>query len=144
MKNSKLTLFFVVGIMVLFSFPLLAQDVLDAVQTPSFFQKIWENVKDKGIWVIVMYVLGILSKNGVTKMIKAIAGKTTIVTRELSHVSLAVSNFSDLIDKSIKEDGSVDQNSLKDAAIAGKTVIIESKEAWITIKPKPVLIEPSV
>ena len=144
MKNSKLTLFFVVGIMVLFSFPLLAQDVLDAVQTPSFFQKIWENVKDKGIWVIVMYVLGILSKNGVTKMIKAIAGKTTIVTRELSHVSLAVSNFSDLIDKSIKDDGSVDQNSLKDAAIAGKTVIIESKEAWITIKPKPVLIEPSV
>jgi hypothetical protein len=143
MKNSKLIFFFAVGLIMIFSFPLLAQDA-SAVPTPGLFAKISAWVQSQAVWSVILFICGIASKNGWTKIVKAIAGKTTIITRELSHVSLAVSNFSELVDKSIKEDGSVDQNSLKDAVTAGKTVIVESKEAWITIKPKPVLIELSV
>jgi len=107
------------------------------VQSLSFFGNIWDSIKTSGIWVVITFICGILSKNGVTKIVKAVAGKTTIVTHELSDVSMAVSNFSDLIDKAIKDDGSVDENSLKQAANAGKTVIAETKDAWVTIKPKP-------
>jgi len=118
------------------------QPAPDAPQL-GFFQKIWNNAKDSGIWVLVMYVAGILSKNGVTKTIKLIAGKTTIVTKELSDVSLSVSNFAGLVDNAIKNDGSVDQNSLKEAAAAGKTVMVEAKEAWVQIIPKKPIVTPS-
>lgn len=138
MKNFKLVLFFGVAMILLLTFQAQAQEVVETGEKTGFFQNIWNNAKESGIWVIVMYVLGLLSKNGVTKVVKAIAGKTTIITKELSDVSLSVSNFSDLVDKAIKLDGSVDQNSLKEAAEAGKTVIVEAKEAWVTIKPKPV------
>ena len=141
MKNLKYLLFFAA---LLLTIPLMAQtDVPPEVKT-GLFAKISAWLQSQAVWSVILFIAGIASKNGWTKIIKAIAGKTTIVTRELSHVSLAVSNFSDLIDKSIKEDGSVDQNSLKEAREARKTVIVESKEAWITIKPKPVIIKPSV
>lgn len=158
MKSIILALFF--GMMLTVSTPVfsqvstkdstvqLTQTDPPAVVQPSakvgFFEKIWNNAKDSGIWVIVMYVFGILSKNGITKVIKAIAGKTTIVTKELSDVSLAVSNFASLVDKAIKNDGAVDQNSLKEAAEAGKTVMVETKEAWLVIKPKPATVVPAV
>lgn len=110
----------------------------------GFFENIWNKAKDSTLWVIVIpFICGILSKNGITKIVKAIAGKTTIVTKELSDVSLAVSNFSALVDKSIKEDGSVDQNSLKQAIDAGKTVMVETKEAWVSIKPKTATVVPA-
>lgn len=109
----------------------------------GFFEKIWNNAKDSGIWVVIMYVAGILSKNGITKVIKAIAGKGTIITKELSDVALASSQFFKLLDSAIKDDGTVVQDSLKQAVDAGKTVIAETKESWITIKPKPVVEIPA-
>lgn len=113
------------------------------VQNVSFFGKLWNNAKESGVWVLVMYVAGILSKNGITKVVKAIAGKGTIITKELSDVALASSNFLSLLDKAIKADGTVVQDSLKQAVDAGKTVIAETKESWITIKPKPVVEVPA-
>jgi len=144
MKNLTRFLLFVGTMLVLmFLTPLMAmcQEVVQEVVKTSWIQNLWGNVKDQGIWVIAMYIAGIFTKNGWSKIIKSIAGKTTIITRELSHVSLAVSNFSDLVDKAIEADGKVDENSLKDAAKSMKTVIVEAKEAWVTIKPKPVVTE---
>jgi len=109
------------------------------VEVPKvgFFKKIWDNAKDSGIWVIVMYISGILSKNGVTKIIKKIAGKGTIITQELTEISIASNQFFKLLDGAIADDGTVKQNTLKEAVAAGKTVIAETKEGY------KVIIEPT-
>lgn len=137
MKNSKLVFFFVAGLILLLTFQAQAQEVVTQTAAPGLFGKIGTWLQSQAVWSVILFASGIASKNGWTKTIKAIAGRTTIVTRELSHVSLAVSNFSDLVDKSIEADGSVNQNSLKEAGAAMKTVVVETKEAWVTIKPKP-------
>lgn len=104
----------------------------------NFFEKIWSSTKDGTIWLIIVpFVCGILSKNGITKFIKMVAGKGTIITKELSDVALASSQFFKLLDSAIKEDGTVVQNNLKEAVEAGKTVVAETKDAWVTINPKP-------
>jgi len=106
------------------------------VQKVSFFKKIINSIKKDGLSILIGLIGGIFAKNGITKYIKKIAGITTIVTKELSDVSLSVHNFSELVDKSIKEDGSVDQNSIKEAFQAGKEVVVEFKEGIATLKPK--------
>ena len=108
------------------------------IEKVSFFKKLIDGIKSNGLTVLISLVCGILSKDGITKMIKAAAGKTTIIARGLGNVSLAVANASDLIDKSIADDGAVNENSLKDAAVAGKTVVADFKDFLVTIKPKPV------
>jgi hypothetical protein len=138
MKNLKLVLLFGGTLILLLIFQNVnAQEAIQSVTpNPGFFGKIGQWLQSQVVWSVVLFVAGIASKNGWTKIAKAILGRTTIVTRELSHVSLAVSNFSDLIDKAIENNGNVDQNSLKEAWGAGKTVVVEAKEAWVTIKPK--------
>lgn len=136
MKNLKLFLCFVVGLILLLTFQSQAQEVVTQTAEPGIFGKIGAWLQSQVVWSVILFASGVASKNGWTKIIKAIAGRTTIVTRELSHVSLAVSNFSDLVDKSIENDGSVKQNSLKEARDAMKTVVVEFKEGWVTVKPK--------
>jgi len=119
---------------------LTSDQILNAepVQKVGFFNKLINSAKESGLAVLIGLISGMLAKNGITKQIKKIAGITTIFTKELSDVSLSVHNFSELVDKSIKEDGSVDQNSIKEAFAAGKQVVVEFKEGIATLTPKKV------
>jgi len=116
------------------------------VEKTGFFQKIgdkvndlWGKAKEGGLWLGIMFVCGILSRNGITKLVKKIAGKGDIITKEVIDIATASNQFFKAINGSIADDGTVKQNSLKEAMEAGKTVIAEVKEGYqVIIKPKPV------
>lgn len=111
----------------------------------TFFEKIgktvsdtWGKAKEGSLWWIIGIACGFLSKNGAMKFINMVAGKTTIYTEVGINVLSSVHNFSELVDKSIKDDYTVDQNSLKEAWDAGKTVVVKLKEGTATLKPDKV------
>lgn len=116
-----------------------ADQILTAppVEKVGFFKKLIDGIKGSGLTILISIICGILSKNGITKIIKSIAGKTAIATEVGVNVLESVHNLADLVDKSIKDDNTVDQNTLQEAITAGKAVVTTFKDAIVTIKPKP-------
>lgn len=86
---------------------------------------------------IVAWLLGIgAGLWGIGKVLKVVSEKGTIITKELGEAFLATSDALSKADKAIEEDGSIDENSIKDVISSGKTAVTEWKDVIVTIKPK--------
>ena len=114
---------------------LAANQILTAppVEKVSFFKKLWNGAKSRGIDILIGLITMFFAKNPILKVIKNIAGKGAIVTEVSSDILAKAHVFLEDVDQSIKDDGSVDQNSLKQAIEAGKTVSVATKEGYKVI-----------
>ena len=151
MKNFIFLLLF--GLTLSIATPVSSQEVTnlpvqEQVQQPTTEQvpiltKIWDTIKSFGVGeMIVSFVLGLFAKNGITKVIKSISGKAAVVLKETGDTFIGGTNFSSVVHKAIKEDGTIEQNSIAEAIKAGKEVIAEANDVILSIKPKPSAIKP--
>lgn len=111
--------------------------------SPSTLQKVtgvfgdlWSNAKGGAINLVVGLVVGLFAKKGWTLVIKKIAQKGAIITKEIGETFIGGSNFFSVLDHSIKADGKLEENSMKELLKAGKEVIAEANDVIISIKPK--------
>lgn len=153
MKNLILALFFGLMISLTSNYRVIAQEptqitVSDSGETLSqpqqlekqgFFARIWDTLKGKatdGITVFIFGIIaGIFTKHGWTLIIKRIANKGKVVLKEFGEFSTAGSNFLDTLDNKIRDDGTLEENSVKDLMQAGKPLIAEGKDFIFSIKP---------
>jgi len=150
MKNLLLIFFFAqllilpAGLMTASAMPQVATEAnLEITQTQTapkqgFFQKIVKSVKDNAVEFGVAFIFGMFAKGGWTLLAKKIANKAAIISREVGETFLSGSLFLNTLDQSIRDDGSLKENSVKELLAAGKEVITEAKDVIISIKPKPV------
>lgn len=133
MKNL-IRLFCFVVLLVL-PFALLAQDP-SAVTSGGFFAKVKAWGIDQMFGILVGWVSLFLGRKGYLKIIKLGAQKVETVSVQLSEFFSELGLMASKVDDAIKDDNTVDQNSLKEAIEAGKHVIVEGKDVIISIKPK--------
>lgn len=96
------------------------------------------------ISLVITFVTGFIARKGWSTIIDNIAKKGKVISKKIERAltegadvaSAAAVLFSE-IDEAIKDDGDIDQNSIKEAIQAGKEVIIESKDVVAVFKPKP-------
>jgi len=138
MKNGKLVLFLSLLLILLIPSMAMCQEAAQAVITsaPGLFGKIGSWIQSNAIEVLVVFVSGIAAKHGWTQYIKAFANKGAVVTKQISELFADSSAFLSTLDNAIKDDGTIQGNSVQDVLSAGKTVIAEGKDVMITIKPK--------
>lgn len=134
MKNLKCVLFFAAILILLLPFQSQAQEAVQA--TPGLFQKIGNWLTSGVTGIVVTFALGFLAKGGYTAIIKKIANKGTVFFTELSHFAGDTAHLCDIVDKSIKDDNTIDQNSIKEVIAAGKEVVIELKDMKAVFTPK--------
>lgn len=107
-----------------------------AAETVGLFGKVMNYLDNKGLELIIGFVSGL----GVVKTWLMFAKKylpsAGDIFQEIGEVFIGGSNFFRQLDASIKADGKIDQDNLKEAIAAGKTVIAEAKDVIITITPK--------
>jgi hypothetical protein len=135
MKNLRWVLFFAAMILVI---PLMAQVGVDAppeIKT-GLMAKVWTWFVSQGQGFLGGLVFAFAAKQGWTLIIKKVASKGALITKELGELMADSSVLLSAVDKSIKEDGSIDQNSVKEVLAAGKEVYVELKDVAISIKPK--------
>jgi hypothetical protein len=77
-----------------------------------------------------------VKKNGWALLIDKYAKKGTIFFKETGEFFLSLSVLSQKIDDSIKDNGNLIENSVKEAIEAGKTVKAELRDVIVIIKPK--------
>ena len=135
MKNSHWTLFFAVLLILLLPFQTQAQEAIQAA-TPGLFQRIGSWIQTNLVGMSVVFVFGLLAKGGWTLMIKKIAHKGTVIMKEVGEFCTDSSEFLATLDTSIKEDGTIKQNSVSELIQAGRHVIAEGKDVIISIRPK--------
>jgi len=102
----------------------------------SFFEKVKDKVKDGAINIGIGLIVGLFAKNGWTLLIKKIAGKASVITKEIGETFIGGSNFFRVLEHSIRSDGKLEENSIKEVLAAGKEVIAEANDVIISIKPK--------
>jgi hypothetical protein len=106
----------------------------------NIFTQIGEWLKTQAnaaiVAIVLSFISGLLVKKGWSVMIDNFSKKATVVCKELGETLFATSSFFDKVDKSIHDDGTIDQNSLKEALAAGKEVYIEGKDVIASFKPK--------
>lgn len=136
MKNFKLILFFVVGLILLFTFQTMAQGGTADTSPPTIFQKALIWIQSQAAGTILAFLAGIMARKGWTLTIKAFAKKGALITKELGELMTDSSVLLAAVDKSIKDDGSIEQNSVKEVLAAGKEVVAELKDVKIVITPK--------
>lgn len=137
MKILKFLLFFGGTMILLLTFQNVMAQNADAVQAaPSFFQKIGNWIQGNLMGMGVIFIGGILAKSGWTLIIKKIAAKGAVITKEVGEFFTDSSSFLTAVDGAIKDDGTIQQNSIAEVLSAGKQVIAEGKDVIISIKPK--------
>jgi hypothetical protein len=99
-------------------------------------EKVWAWLVSQGQGVLTGIVIAFAVKKGWTLAIKHIANKGAMITKELGELMTDSSVLLSVIDKSIKDDGSVEQNTVPEMIAAGKEVVAELKDVVISIKPK--------
>ncbi len=135
MKNLKLVLFFGVIIILLLTFQAQAQEVVTGEKT-GLFSKIGGWIQGGAISLLVAFIGGIAAKHGWTIIAKKIAQKGAVITKEIGEFFGDTSTLLQTVDNAIKDDGTIEQNSIKEVLAAGKEVIAEGKDVIISIKPK--------
>ena len=130
MKNLKLVLFCAALLMLLLPFQSHAQDA------SGLLSKIGNWFGSGITGLVVVFVGGILAKHGWTQMLKSIAAKGSVITKEVGELFSDSSNFFSVLDQSINDDGTIKQNSVQELINAGKEVIAEGKDVIVSIKPK--------
>jgi len=134
MKNSIFLKSSVVVILLLLTFPVLAQTNPE----PGLFQRIGNWFTGGVTSLVITFIAGIFAKKGWSQIIKSFAHKTAEVTKEVGELFTNISQFSAILDNSIKEDGTIEQNSVKELLNSGKSIVAEGKDVIISIKPKPI------
>jgi len=94
------------------------------------------NAKDSGVNLIIGLIVGMFAKQGWTLAIKKIANRGGVIMKEIGETFIGGSNFFNVLDKSIRADGKLEENSIKELLKAGKEVIAEANDVIISIKPK--------
>jgi regulator of protease activity HflC (stomatin/prohibitin superfamily) len=135
MKNFRWVLFFGVALILLLTFQVQAQEVAAATKT-GLMAKVWVWLLSQGQGVLTGFVIAFAVKKGWTLAIKHVANKGAMITKELGELMTDSSVFLSVIDKSIKDDGTVEENTVPEMIAAGKEVVAELKDVVISIKPK--------
>ena len=130
MKNLKLVFFFALLLILLLPFQSQAQEAT------GLFGKIGNWLTGGVTGLAVVFVSGILAKHGWTQLVKSIAKKGTVITKEVGELFADSSKFLAVLDQSIQDDGTIKQNSVSEIIAAGKEVIAEGKDVIISIRPK--------
>lgn len=104
----------------------------------GFFQKIVKTVKDNALEIGVAFVFGLFAKGGWTILAKKASQKGAIICKEIGETFLSGSEFLNTVDQSIRDDGTLRENSVKELIAAGKEVMAEANDVIISIRPKPV------
>ena len=130
MKNLIRFLFFVSLLLLLLPFQSHAQEA------SGLLTKIGNWFGSGITGLVVVFVGGILAKHGWTQIVKSIAAKGTVITKEIGELFTDSSKFLSVLDQSIADDGTIKQNSVQELINAGKEVIAEGKDVIISIKPK--------
>lgn len=136
MKNLKLIGFLGVALILLLTFQGQAQEVVETGAKTGLFSKIGDWIQGGAISLLIAFFGGIAAKHGWTIIAKKIAQKGTVVCKELGDFFGDTSNLLATVDKSIKDDGTIDQNSIKEVLAAGKEVIVELKDMKAVFSPK--------
>ena len=135
MKNLIRFLFFASLLLLMLPFQSQAQEIL-AQPSTGLFSKIGAWIQGNAIGLGVVFVFGFLAKHGWSLIIKKFASKGAVVTKEIGELFTDSSNFLNTLDKAIKDDGTIEQNSVKELLESGKHVIAEGRDVIISIKPK--------
>ena len=133
MKNSRLVLFFAA---LLIALPTMATLTDPGAASPGIFQKIGDWLQGGAVGMAVVFLFGLMAKQGWSLLIKKIANKGAAITKEVGELFSDSSVFLATLDTAIKDDGTIEQNSVKELISAGKEVIAEGKDVIISIKPK--------
>lgn len=113
-----------------------AQEIVETGEKTGLFSKIGGWIQGGAISLLVAFIGGIAAKHGWTIIAKKIAKKGAIITKEVGEFFADSSTFFTVLDSAIKDDGKIDQNSIKEVLAAGKEVLAEGKDVIISIKPK--------
>ena len=136
MKNLKLVLFFGVGMILLLTFQAQAQEIVETGQKTGLFSKIGGWIQGGAISLLVAFLGGIAAKHGWTIIAKKIAQKGAVITKEIGEFFGDTSTLLQTVDNAIKDDGTIEQNSIKEVLAVGKEVVIELKDMKAIFKPK--------
>ncbi len=136
MKNLKLILLFGGTLILLLTFQVQAQEIVETGQKTGLFSKIGGWIQGGAISLLVAFVGGIAAKHGWTIIAKKIAKKGAIITKEIGEFFGDTSTLLQTVDNAIKDDGTIEQNSIKEVLAAGKEVVIELKDMKAIFKPK--------
>lgn len=137
MKNSIRVLFLVgLFLLILLPFQSYAQEVA-AQAGGGLFSKIGGFLKGQFIGFVVGAIGTFLGNKGWLALAKKFAKKTEEVSIQLSEFFADLGGASHLIDTAIKDDNTIDANTLMEALEKYKHVVVEGKDVIIAIKPKP-------
>ena len=106
------------------------------VEKKGFFNRLWNSAKENAVELAVSFVVGIFAKHGWTQVIKKIASRGTIITKELSEFLAATSDGLATIDKAIRTDGKLEEDSLSEILASKKKFVAELNDVIVSIKPK--------
>jgi len=130
MKNLKLI--FVLSLLIL-PIMVVAQD---QVQTLGFFAKIKEWVQTNALEMLVVFLGGIGAKHGWTQIIKKYAAKGAVVCH-LGEMALGTAeHFLNDVSNTVKEDGTIQQNSIKEVFESGKSLVTTVGDMKVIFQPK--------
>lgn len=109
----------------------------EQVEKKGLFGKVKDWAANTG-WVLgIGIVVGIFGKDGML-LVKKVAHRGSSISKEIGEALLETSDFLNVVDNAIKDDGKLKENSAKEFLQAGKPVITEWKDVIVTIKPKKV------
>lgn len=133
MKNSKL-IFLLVGILLILPACLIAQDQLP--QAPGLFQKIGDWIKSNALEMGIVMAGTLGAKYGITQFLKKLARKGVGLFHSIETTASSLEELCQSVDNAIKEDGTIEQNSLKDVIASGKAVKTSVGDMIVEFKPK--------
>jgi len=137
MKNFRWVLFFGAILMLLLPFQSQAQEAIQEVAKTGLFSKIGDWIKGNLLSVGVGVIFGLIP-SAIKQAIKAAARKGAVFFTELSEFAGDTATLCKTVDQSIKEDGTIDQNSIKEVIASGKEVVVELKDMKAVFIPKKV------
>jgi len=106
------------------------------METLSIFTDASDWLKGMGIVAIISSIWFFIKKYDLAIMIDKLSKKGTVFFKETGEVFMSLSQFSNEVDKSIKDNGNLVENNIDEAIAAGKKVIAETKDVVLIIKPK--------
>lgn len=120
-------------VILLLPLAVLAQSGTDA--PTGIFSKIGEWFSNGWLYTAIGVLLALIPY-AITLGVKKFAHNATPIFKEVGEFFTDLSSLSSAIDNAIKDDGKIEQNSIKEVLDAGKEVIAEGKDVIISIKPK--------
>jgi len=148
MKSLILMLFLSLSLTFTSIYPVIAQGIppdqteqenltQNQPEKQGFFTRLVGKVKDGAYGLGIAFIFGIFAKHGWTLTIKKFAKAGKYITKEVGEAFLESSNFLEVLDNAIRDDGKLKENSARELIDAGKRVVAEGKDVVVIIKKKP-------